>query len=119
MLFGTDLVTVVRVRTFLSTESFEGLESKEVVQLVQLELGRDGRDMVAEPKNHPFLIQMIRQQLGLAGDGAQQTSPRWMTECGIKYVYLRPARHQANCCCCGAAVCSWTACSAWCTRLRI
>ena len=37
-----------------------------------MELGRDARDMVADPSRHPFLVQMLKQQLGAGAADAYE-----------------------------------------------
>ena len=65
-------------RLFLVNNSFNGMEQKDIIKFAEMELGREGKSLANDTKNHTKLALIIKNRLDNDNSGIQ-----WQQECGI------------------------------------
>lgn len=68
-------------RMFIVNYDFGGMELKDITRLAEMELGREGKKLAKDPKNHKILAAKIQQRLQSDAD-----SLHWQEECGINHM---------------------------------
>jgi GTPase SAR1 family protein len=71
-------MTAYFYRLFLSTNSFQGMEQKDIVKLGEIELGREGKQLAKDPSQHAILAQKIKERID-----QDETGVKWQQECGL------------------------------------